>query len=356
MKYSTSALFACAAATLPSALAHGFLQFFEVDGQHWNTFQYFNQDLSTPVRVTDYLLPNYNVYDRQIACGLNARKSTGIATVRPGSKIVWGWRTDFEKPWTHHEGWSRTFIGSCNGDCSSVDETTIEWFEISQKPQKADGGWPADELNKQQYWTEFFPGNVPSGDYLIRSELVAMHYSVQRSSTPPSDGHGWGMEWYPSCAAIRVVDGSGSIPNEIVRFPGAYNADDVGIYNPGLFSGNFRHTMPPLNKAQRTGSNPPAPPAEQPSNPSPPANNPPANNPPANNPPANNPPASNPPAAEQPSTPNPAPQTPSPSPEDDGPAPLCRKRRRVRRSEVPEGLGRRLSSSHHFRRASSPHH
>jgi hypothetical protein len=63
------------------------------------------------------------------------------------------------------------------------------------------------------------PKSVPSGQYLIRAEQVALH---------AASSYG-GAQFYLSCAQVNVVNGGSGSPGPLVSFPGAYTG-----YEPGL--------------------------------------------------------------------------------------------------------------------------
>lgn len=65
------------------------------------------------------------------------------------------------------------------------------------------------------------PPCLQPGAYLVRHELIALHSAWAAGEA----------QFYPSCHQLRVT-GSGTInPTEgLVSFPGAYKADDVGIF------------------------------------------------------------------------------------------------------------------------------
>ncbi|KAJ4364351.1 hypothetical protein N0V95_000760 [Ascochyta clinopodiicola] len=63
------------------------------------------------------------------------------------------------------------------------------------------------------------PKSLPSGEYLLRAEHVALH----------SAGSSGGAQFYISCAQVKVQNGGSGSPSPLVSFPGAYKASDAGI-------------------------------------------------------------------------------------------------------------------------------
>jgi hypothetical protein len=67
--------------------------------------------------------------------------------------------------------------------------------------------------------TYTIPKCIPSGNYLVRHELIALHSAY----TYP------GVQFYPGCHQLKVVGGGSKNPSGLVAFPGAYKASDAGI-------------------------------------------------------------------------------------------------------------------------------
>lgn len=63
------------------------------------------------------------------------------------------------------------------------------------------------------------PKALPSGDYLLRVEHIALH----------SAGSAGGAQFYLSCAQLKVENGGSGSPGPLVAFPGAYSPTDPGI-------------------------------------------------------------------------------------------------------------------------------
>lgn len=64
------------------------------------------------------------------------------------------------------------------------------------------------------------PENIPSGNYLVRVESIALH---QAQSTG-------GAQFYIACAQVTVAGGGDGKPGPLVPFPGAYKANDAGLF------------------------------------------------------------------------------------------------------------------------------
>ncbi|KAK3986453.1 putative endo-beta-1,4-glucanase D [Cladorrhinum sp. PSN332] len=111
-------------------------------------------------------------------------------------------------------------------DASTADGST-GWFKIFQD------GWaknPSGGSGDDDYWgtkdlntccgkmNVKIPSDIPSGDYLLRAEAIALHAA----------GGANGAQLYMTCYQITVSGGGNASP-ATVTFPGAYKSSDPGI-------------------------------------------------------------------------------------------------------------------------------
>lgn len=234
---STLAFAVLAASLVSQAAAHGFVQSCQVGNTVYHGFDeprwVNNKYQDSAVLITDYLSPLYDVNSPAIACGSGAQAPALSAPINAGESVTWRWVTHMDTHWTHTTGTHRAFIASCNGDCKSAHPTDLNWIELGeeytgQQNWNAQNGWPAQVLNDDKTWSDKIP-NLPAGQYLLRNELTALHFS-QNSFYAPEDN---GTEFYPTCVAIEIKSTDGSyVPTTTYKFPGAYQIDEPGHYNP----------------------------------------------------------------------------------------------------------------------------
>lgn len=144
-----------------------------------------------------------------------------------------------------------TYMAMCEGTtCDKYNSTNAAWFKIDQVGLKPDGStWYQADISTctvnlcglhppcrrcpnirpgcfitvdGKSFSVTLPDNLAPGDYLIRHEIIALHLAQ-------SEG---GAEFYPSCTQIRIGGSGTGTPDNTVAFPGAYNDDDPGIYDP----------------------------------------------------------------------------------------------------------------------------
>ncbi|KZS96273.1 cellulose-growth-specific protein, partial [Sistotremastrum niveocremeum HHB9708] len=206
---------------ISSVAAHGgVLSYSNAGNWYWGWAPY-----DTPTGQTSIERPwsTYNpitdATDPQLAC--NDDGTSGAlqltATVEAGSAITAYWN----QIWPHALGPMLTYLAACPGStCTGVNSNTLEWVNECGliSGTVGDGSWGDGQMiNQNSSWTTTIPASVPSGNYLIRFETIALH------SLP--------AQFYPECAQINIVGGGSLAPTaaELVTFPGAYSNTDPGL-------------------------------------------------------------------------------------------------------------------------------
>lgn len=145
---------------------------------------------------TEYTTPN-------IICHRNGTNAQLSAPVAAGSNIDIQWT-----PWPDsHHGPVITYLAPCNGDCSTVDKSTLEFFKIDAVGLIDDsvvpGTWGTDKLIKAgNRWTVKIPESIEAGNYVMRHEIVALHSAGQKD----------GAQNYPQCLNLKVTGGGSDVP------------------------------------------------------------------------------------------------------------------------------------------------
>ena len=96
----------------------------------------------------------------------------------------------------------------------------VEFFKIHETTYDPKSGtWGNDVLRKNNMtWKVQIPSDIKPGDYIIRHELIALHYGERDN----------GAEFYISCLNVNVL-GNGNAEPKGVKFPGAYKANNPGL-------------------------------------------------------------------------------------------------------------------------------
>lgn len=154
-----------------------------------------------------------------IICHKNATPGAISASVAAGGTVELQWT-----PWPDsHHGPVIDYLANCNGNCSTVDKTTLEFFKIDQAGLINDtvvpGSWASDELiANNNSWTVTIPTSIAPGNYVLRHEIIALH----------SAGNEDGAQNYPQCINLEIT-GSGTDSPSGTPGESLYSPTDPGI-------------------------------------------------------------------------------------------------------------------------------
>ncbi|KAL4943177.1 glycosyl hydrolase family 61-domain-containing protein [Aspergillus oleicola] len=221
----TSAL-ALASAALVAG--HGYVQGIVADGTYYGGYLVNNYPYnpSPPDTVgwsedaTDLGFVAPSAYtDADIICHKDAENAKISATVSAGGDVELQW-TEWPES---HKGPVIDYLASCNGDCTTVDKTTLEWVKISESGlidgSSSPGTWASDNLiSNNNSWTVTIPSSIASGNYVLRHEIIALH----------SAGSEDGAQNYPQCVNLEVTGGGSDSPSGTLG-TALYTPTDDGI-------------------------------------------------------------------------------------------------------------------------------
>ncbi|RPA90414.1 hypothetical protein L873DRAFT_1821144 [Choiromyces venosus 120613-1] len=225
MKFTIAAF-----AMIGLASAHNMVTSFHINGTP-------NSDC---VRLATSTNPITDVASNNMAC--NAVKGNGKSKciVKGGDSIAFEWRVDPGIPAAEYPLKGGTIpVGvtddSHKGPCAiymkKVDDALTAagpgdgWFKVSEDGLDAAGTFCTDRLrlaNAPQ--PGVIPKNIPSGDYLIRAELLTLN-----NAGPASIGGQEQPQFYVGCVQITVEGTSGSPNVEKVTIPGYLTKSSPGL-------------------------------------------------------------------------------------------------------------------------------
>ncbi|KAK3945751.1 glycosyl hydrolase family 61-domain-containing protein [Diplogelasinospora grovesii] len=168
-----------------------------------------------------------------IICHKNATPGGGHATVAAGDKISIQWTPTW--PDSHH-GPVLDYLAACNGDCETVDKTTLQFFKIDGAGYVSGsdpGLWATDTLiADNSTWLVQIPSDLKPGNYVLRHEIIALH----------SAGQADGAQAYPQCVNLQVT-GTGTVLPSGTYGTALYQATDPGIlFN--IYTSPIVYTVP----------------------------------------------------------------------------------------------------------------
>ncbi|KAL2176433.1 glycoside hydrolase family 61 protein [Thermothelomyces heterothallicus CBS 202.75] len=170
-----------------------------------------------------------------IICHKSATPGGGHATVAAGDKINIVWTPEWPES---HIGPVIDYLAACNGDCETVDKSSLRWFKIDGAGyDKAAGRWAADALRANgNSWLVQIPSDLKAGNYVLRHEIIALH-----GAQSPN-----GAQAYPQCINLRVTGGGSNLPSGVAG-TSLYKATDPGIlFNPYVSSPDYTVPGPAL--------------------------------------------------------------------------------------------------------------
>jgi len=164
--------------------------------------------------------PVTNVTDEAIRCyelDYNATPGeTGTATVSAGTLV--GFHADNTMG---HPGYFSAYMTPASPAANSPEAGTgSTWFKIWEwsPTYSPTTGLVFDSENIVEF-NFTIPKNLPSGQYLLRGEQIALHVASTFG----------GAQFYIGCAQLNVVNGGSGSPGPTVAFPGVYTGYEPGI-------------------------------------------------------------------------------------------------------------------------------
>lgn len=229
-------------ASAASVSAHGFVQGIVADGTYYtgylvNQYPYMTtppDSIGWTESATDLGFVAPDAYaGGDIICHKSATNGKASATVAAGSTVVMEWNT---WPESHH-GPVIDYLASCNGDCTTVDKTTLEFFKIDEAGLIDDttspGTWASDQLiANNNSWSVTIPSTIAAGNYVLRHEIIALHGA----------GSTDGAQNYPQCINLVVTGGGSDVPTGTLG-EALYTETDPGIL-VNIYTTGLTYTIP----------------------------------------------------------------------------------------------------------------
>ncbi|KAH0826364.1 glycoside hydrolase family 61 protein [Lanmaoa asiatica] len=229
--------------------AHGYIASVTIDGQSYPGNVPGGTTNPSIIRQISTISPVQGASNPSINCGMNATLAANVANANPGSQIQVHWvgGATGSETWFHNTGPIMHYMTKCSGSCSSYDSTNAEWFKISELGVESNNStWYQGNLLTGAPANVTIPSNIASGNYLLRSELIALQNAVSVG----------GAEFYPACIQLSI-GGSGTgaaTSGEECTFPGCYSDNDPGIYDPNVYSPPLTYIFPGPSVAAFVGS------------------------------------------------------------------------------------------------------
>ncbi|KAK6495285.1 hypothetical protein TWF481_003312 [Arthrobotrys musiformis] len=200
-------------ALLAQALAHQNLHQFWVNGV--------SPGYEVGIRMPPSNSPVTDVTSNDITCNVNGSDGTNVAVINAAAgdtiDVLWDTST--------HPG---PIVHSLQGPLTSAKSASGvgDWFKI-QELDYVNGLWANEVVaNNAGKFSFKLPTNLASGEYLLRSEMLALHASQTLG----------GAQFYIGCIQLKIT-GPGGNCSPTYKLPGAYKATDNNIYVSDFYYG-----------------------------------------------------------------------------------------------------------------------
>ncbi|KAI0696826.1 glycoside hydrolase family 61 protein D [Cytidiella melzeri] len=165
--------------------------------------------------VTSVTDPEFRCYELDLT---NTAGETSTAAITAGSTV--GFKAVSINSAIYHPGYLNVMMSKASPAANSAEAGTGQtWFKVyEQKPTYADGQLTFPSETQQQF-TFTLPKSLPSGQYLMRVEQIALHVASTYG----------GAQFYIGCAQVSVTGGGSGTPGPLVSIPGVYTGYEPGI-------------------------------------------------------------------------------------------------------------------------------
>ncbi|KAJ1795513.1 hypothetical protein LPJ59_004300, partial [Coemansia sp. RSA 2399] len=101
------------------------------------------------------------------------------------------------------------------------------WFKIFEEGYNSTTKlWCVDKIRANHGMLDItLPSDIKAGDYLLRTEVIALQEAFADDATTPAHG----AQYYPNCAQVAVSGGGDAVPKGYA-IPGIYHTNDPGIF------------------------------------------------------------------------------------------------------------------------------
>jgi hypothetical protein len=149
-----------------------------------------------------------------IICHKNATPAPKYLHVQAGQTINMKWNQ-----WPDsHKGPIISYIASCEGECTSVDKTKLEWVKF-QQAGLAGKEWVTDRFLKAGKTSNAtIPAALKAGNYVLRHEMIALHAAQNGNA-----------QFYPQCVNLKVSGTGQAVPKGGVRGTKLYRPKEPGV-------------------------------------------------------------------------------------------------------------------------------
>lgn len=234
-----SSVLSVVALAVSSVNAHGYIKELVADGKTYKGPVAGGGKIASPIRQISTTSPYKDINGPGMTCGRDAKVASQIATVTAGSTIKMSWEDHPGDTWNHDLGPLMSYMTKVpeGQTADKFNPSSAQWFKVAQDGIGSNGKWAQAALMTGAFHSVQIPKNIPSGQYIFRSEIIALHLADKKG----------GVEFYGNCIQLNVKGGSGgaNFLNGVTtaKFPGTYKLEDKGIH-VNVFNGKLNYVFP----------------------------------------------------------------------------------------------------------------
>ncbi|KAH7139085.1 glycosyl hydrolase family 61-domain-containing protein [Dendryphion nanum] len=182
--------------------------------------------------------PLENVNSTSMRCNSGAHSGTVLKTqtytVRAGDELGFAVADTFG-----HPGPQQVYISKAPGSAAEYDGSG-DWTKIYTLTYSLNSSYGAVDgklkwaTHRAQTFRFKLPEAIPSGEYLLRAEGLALHAAHKPDKS----------QFYVACGQIKIEGGGDAILGPSIRFPGGYRWNSTGVLIPEFWSRITNYTAP----------------------------------------------------------------------------------------------------------------
>ncbi|OTA96405.1 glycoside hydrolase family 61 protein [Hypoxylon sp. CO27-5] len=176
-------------------------------------------------RNTNYNSPVTDLSSKDLRCNVGGATGSNTSTLELNAGDTFTFSLDTA---VYHQGPISLYMSKAPSTAVEYDGSG-DWFKINDWAPQFNGG-QATWTMKDSY-SYNIPKCIPSGEYLLRIQSLAIH------------NPGGVPQFYISCGQVKVNGGGSASPTPTAKIPGAFKATDPG-YTANIYNNFHSYIVP----------------------------------------------------------------------------------------------------------------
>ncbi|KAI1639638.1 lytic polysaccharide monooxygenase [Biscogniauxia mediterranea] len=176
-------------------------------------------------RNTNYNSPVTDLASNDLRCNVGGASGGNTSTLEIAAGDPFTFTLDTA---VYHQGPISLYMSKALTTAEEYDGSG-DWFKVFDWGPTFNGGQAS--WNMKDTYSSTIPKCIPSGEYLLRIQSLAIH------------NPGGVPQFYVSCGQINVSGGGSTTPSPTAKIPGAFKATDPG-YTANIYNNFNSYTVP----------------------------------------------------------------------------------------------------------------